>query len=800
MTSCQNIRSILFGTAAVGVALCAFDSPAVAQSGGGSLATADAEIIVTARKRDERLLDVPVTITAIGGAELARAGASDLAKIGQMIPQTRFEKVGGGGSGATFAIRGVGSPSADKGIEQTVAVNIDGVQSSRGKLSVLSFFDVQQVEVLKGPQALFFGKNSPGGVIAVKSANPGKELEGYVRAGYEFVADERFAEAAIGGPVTDTLGVRVAVRAAEMEGWVRNQAQAGPNPFNPDAPLNPGRKRLPGSKELLGRITVAWAPTSDFDMNLKLFGATVRENNEFGAGEVICDSRYTQPTTQGVVDPNGDCKLDGRASHGGLPEALAGAGWPGSRNGDPYQDTDALFATLTTNYRLENFAITLVSGAMWFDSQGYDNYDGTVYARLTGETHEKSKSFSQEVRVASTFDGPFNVTMGGYYETTKRESGGIGGAGLNTPDARNGQNQLWTREEVAHGTTYSLFGQAEWKLLPELTLSGGARFTKESKRLRASNVFVNQSQLLAPGRPASSILLPEGVVVRPRRTDSNVSPEVTLTYKPRQNLMAYVAYRTGYKSGGLSSSSILGPTVTAENMQFEPEKAKGGEIGMKGEFFDRRWTLTATLYRYTFSNLQSTSFDPGPPPIFRLRNAGGARTTGFEATSQFRVNEMLSLSGAIAYNKGRYTSFAGAPCFTGQTLAQGCVSGQQDLTGHQLPYNPTWSGNAGFQFDMPVSDAMKIGFDASAVYGGDYWANTNENPLARQQGFWKLNATVRLHETNDKWELALVGRNLTNERYIVYESDKPGGPSTGGQALVATGRPREVMVQASWRF
>lgn len=101
---------------------------------------------------------------------------------------------------------------------------------------------------------------------------------------------------------------------------------------------------------------------------------------------------------------------------------------------------------------------------------------------------------------------------------------------------------------------------------------------------------------------------------------------------------------------------------------------------------------------------------------------------------------------------------------------------------------------------MPVSDAMKIGFDASAVYGGDYWANTNENPLARQQGFWKLNATVRLHETNDKWELALVGRNLTNERYIVYESDKPGGPSTGGQALVATGRPREVMVQASWRF
>ncbi len=207
-------------------------------AGGPSIGGLD-EIVVTARKRDERLLDVPVAITAIGGAELARAGATDLAKIGQMLPQVRFEKVGGGGSGATFAIRGIGSASGDKGIEQTVAVNIDGVQSSRGKLSVLSMFDVQQIEVLKGPQALYFGKNSPGGVVAVKTVDPGEKFEGYARAGYEFEARERFVEAAAGGPLSDTLGARLALRASKLDGWLENNAAAGPNPFDPAAPTNP---------------------------------------------------------------------------------------------------------------------------------------------------------------------------------------------------------------------------------------------------------------------------------------------------------------------------------------------------------------------------------------------------------------------------------------------------------------------------------------------------------------------------------------------------------------------------------
>ena len=759
------------------------------------------EIVVSARKRDERLLDVPVAITAIGGGELARTGATDLTKIGQMLPQVRFERVGGGGSGATFAIRGIGSASGDKGIEQTVAVNIDGVQSSRGRLSVLSMFDVQQIEVLKGPQALYFGKNSPGGVVAVKTVDPGDKFEGYARAGYEFKARERFVEAAAGGPLSDTLGARLALRASKMDGWIRNQAQAGPNPFNAAAPVNPGHDRIPGSKEVLGRLTLVWKPSDDFDANFKLFAADVKENSEFGAGEVLCSSAYTHPTSYGVADPNGDCRVDGHASWGGLPEALSGAGWPGSRDGDPYQDTGALFSSLKMDYRLENFTITSLTGAYRFNSRGFDNYDGTVYARLTGYTHEKTRQLSEELRVASTFDGPFNASVGGYFETQKRDSGGIGGAGANTPDARNGQNNLWTREEIAHGKTYSMFGQVDFRILPELVLSGGARWTQEKKRLRTGNLFVNQSQLL-PGTaiPARVIMLPEGRVLRPHRSDDNVSPEVSLTWKPQDGLMAYIAYRSGYKSGGLSSTSVLGRAATETNMQFKPEKAKGGEVGMKGEFLDRRLMVTATVYRYKFTNLQSTSLDAGPPAQFLLKNAGAARTTGFEIASQLRATSDLTLNASLAYNDGKYTSFPGASCYAGQTLALGCAPQGQDLTGHQLPYNPKWSGNLGFSYDTAVTDSLKLGVDGTAAFSGAYWANTTENPLARQDDFWRINAVIRVHDADDRWEVALVGRNLTNEYYSVYLTDKPGGPATGGQVLAGVGRTRELGVQGTVRF
>jgi outer membrane receptor protein involved in Fe transport len=774
-------------------------APAFAQASAPATASraTEMEIIVTARKKDERLLDVPVAITAIAGPALARAGISDLATVGNMMPQVRFETVGGGGNGATYAIRGIGSSSGDKGIEQTVAVNIDGVQSSRGRISVLSFFDVQQVEILKGPQALYFGKNSPGGVISIKTAGPGDHFEGFIRSGYEFKADERFIEGAIGGPLSETFGARVAVRATKMDGWVKNVAQPMISPFDPAVSLRPAAARSPGSRQLLGRITLEWKPSPSFDASLKLFAADVKQNSELGPMETICTG--DNASSYGIVDPNSDCKIDGKTSQGALPAEYAGDGWPGSRDGQPFNDTKAYFSSLIMNYRTDSVTLTSVTGGYYLDTEGFDNYDGTIYARLTGWTGEKSKALSQELRLATSFDMPVNFTVGAFYEWQKRNSGGVGGAGVNTPDA-NGIYALWDRSESALGKTYSAFAQADWQITDQLDLSGGVRYTKEKKRGSIVNSYVNQAQLLAPNFPASSILVPQGVILKPQRTDENWSPEVALTYKPMPDLMVYLAYRTGFKSGGISASSVLSVTSTEQNLVFRPEKAKGGEIGMKAQLFNRRVTLIGSVYRYTFSDLQQSAFNAGPPAAFAITNAGKSRTTGFELEGTFRATDALTLSSAIGYNDGKYVEYAGAPCYAGQTAALGCVADQQDLTGEQLPYNPKWSGNVGFGYSLPIMDGMKLGFDGRASYSGKFWANTTNNPLARQDEYIRVDGGMRFYRDDDSWEIALIGRNLTNERYAVYATDKPGGPSTGGQILGVVNRPREILLQGTVRF
>jgi len=194
------------------------------------------EIIVTARKREETLLEVPAAVSAISQSELARANATDLTGISRLVPQLQITGAGSG-NGGSLVMRGIGSSGSDSGLESEVLIDIDGLPTSRGWVTQNAFFDIANVQILKGPQALFFGKNSPAGVVAVKSAGPGTTWQGFASAGYEFVAKERYVEAAVGGPLTSTLGIRVAVRYDGIDGWIRNVAKPITN--NPIQPLYP---------------------------------------------------------------------------------------------------------------------------------------------------------------------------------------------------------------------------------------------------------------------------------------------------------------------------------------------------------------------------------------------------------------------------------------------------------------------------------------------------------------------------------------------------------------------------------
>lgn len=748
-------------------------------------------IIVTARRRNETMLNVPVAVTALSSQEINRYAATDLVKISQMVPQLQIVR-SGAGTGGSFTIRGIGSSPGDAGIEQTVSVNIDGIQISRGRAVMQSFFDVQQIEVLKGPQALFFGKNSPGGVISVKTAEPTNRLQGYARAGYEFKAHERYIEGAIGGPISDTLGIRVAGRASKMDGYIVNSAPARTNPIEPNFALRGGNLRQPAGDSYAGRLTMTWKPTDSFDLTAKLFGNRSEDNAE-SIAEIVCANPNGLPTTSGIPDVYGDCKLNGvRSSNNAPTDPLLLANWPGApADGKHYARFKGVYGSLTGNYRTGPITLTSVTGFYDYDVNTWDNYDYTSIGLVQSVNNDSYHSFSQEFRFASEFDSPLNVVGGAYYEHVSREQETNGRIAPLGPDPRNGKYETWDRPAFNKGETLSGYGQLIYKFGDAVELAGGVRWTHEKKKIKMYHDFLHS-------RFPAGIFLPEGITVAGDFSDTNWSPEATATWHPTRRTTLYVAYKTGYKSGGFSNPSALSANYADINQaRFGSETAKGGEIGAKGSFLDGRLSINAAIYRYTFDGLQLSSFNAATT-TFTIRNAASARTTGAEIETSFTVTPELSLRGSVGYNKARYLEFPTSSCYAGQSAAQGCVGGVQDLSGKSLTRAPDWTVLGGFSYDKPVGGDVAVGLSGDGYYTDEYFTQENQNPVSVQKGFWRFNASLRVHNVDDKWELALIGRNLTNKIYGLSSADKPlGGP---GQISQQPSRPREIVLQGTVRF
>jgi iron complex outermembrane recepter protein len=783
--------------------LLAAPSAVIAQTSGvgsGSDASSDArsgelgEVVVTARKRDEDLVTVPVAINAIGPADIARYDAATLTEIGELVPQVIIAKSGGGGAGASFSIRGVGSSPLDAGIDQTVTLNVDGMQISRGRLLTQSFFDIAQVEVLKGPQALFFGKNSPGGVISLNSFGATADLEVYAQQGYEFNADQRITEGAISGPITDTLGVRVAVRASDMDGYITNEAEPLANPGDPDHPSG-GAAHLsnPGTEEVIGRITIEWHPLDSLAAVLKVLGSKESDNGETSGTELLCSGKpQTLDLLSGtyVTDPNGSCILNGRSSVGAYPPSLA-ADFPNSNGGVPYTNYHSVVTSLKLDYRRENIAWTSVTGYYSYDNQGFDNFSYTAAPGIYGFNLDHSDGLSQEIRAITSFKEPVNFAYGIYYESSGRQTIGEDSVALVPPDPRDNQTNNYTLLSHNRGETYSAFGQIIYDFLPEWELAAGARWTEDHSDLTIGDSFVNQ--FFAPFGLVST----EGTFTSGDYRGTNWSPEATLSYHPVENATLYSAYKTGYKNGGFSNPSILSAGQTAAILEFKPEKAHGGELGYKQAIAGGRVRLSSALYDYTFDDLQLNSFVPNPPS-YLVRNAAAARTTGVEFDSTFQPNESLGLRLMGGYNRAKYLSFSGA-CYPDQSVAEGCaVNGTQNLSGAALVRAPRLNITAGADYERNLTERIQAGGSLDVDYTSGYWMQEDENPVSWQGGFYRLNASLRVHERKNRWEVAFIGRNLNNKYYGINSFDAPFGPPT--QIGVTIGRPREYILQGTVRF
>jgi iron complex outermembrane recepter protein len=767
-----------------------------------------AEVVVTARRREERLIDVPGAVEVVSAAEIENENIVDAKDLTRNVPNllilTTFA-----GTGGTTAIRGITSAAAnsDPGVEPEVAYNIDGINVTQGRVATLGLLDVNRVEVLEGPQALYFGKNSPAGVVSITSVDPGQTLGGYIRVGHEFRLDSDQANAALTIPIRDDLSVRIAGMAQQQRGYLQNQAVPIVDPVFPEY-IDPGavNKYIDGAHQGLVRVGVKYTPTDKLTVLIKSMYAYYYANSD-GADQVnLCAPGLNSVKVNlnfGVtaLDPAyQNCSQSPRAVEGGLNPALA-AHFPGSNGGVPYSQPTMKLDTANINYDLDPLTITSITGYYRLMSHASVGIESSVPFYI-GAQSLAYRQASEELRATTKLSGPINFTFGGYYEDSKYRWEGNNYILPLGADTVTGRIDSETYQDDATDRTWSAFASMDWKLPARLELSGGARWTHEAKLATEQNTYLNDQPEIQFGFP---FFLPVGQQIISPTTGNNVSPEVTLTWHAQPDLNVYGAFKTGYKSGGTSTAEVLDIT-TAALLSFKPEKAIGGELGIKGDLLERTLNFTFDVYNYNFQNLQVTSLSiiPNQPLFFHITNAAGARTQGAELQTNYRLATDFSLRGHLDYNRAFYTDYADAPCSPDQTngAAPGCVflsgTGYQDLTGKQLEFAPKWFGGGGFSYKHDLPGGLQLAFDGDWNYTSSSVRAYGLAYFGVQGGYSIVNSSVRLVNPAKGWEFALSGTNLTD--VVTYsEMFNQNGFPTGAYSGLR-GAPREVMLSFNYTF
>ncbi|HUN58525.1 MAG TPA: TonB-dependent receptor [Candidatus Binataceae bacterium] len=745
------------------------------------------EIVVTARKKTESLLSAPVDVSALTSQAIQQLNLDDVEKISAEVPQLKLIKAYSG-SGAVFSIRGVGSAPIDSGIAQSVALQIDGAQLSQGDLVNLGLFDLDEVQVLKGPQALYFGKNSSAGVVSFTSKGPTDQVEGYGKVAYEFESRQPLIEGAIGGPLTDTFGARVAVRARSESGNTFNNVPAVTDPILGVA-IAPQSGRVPNEHELDGRVTLEWKPTSDFTATAKLLGQHYHDNGpDAQYSYVACAPGQKTPTVLGVPIPGGACSFQGPNLDNGYFPDIEAVGIPGVSSGAPFSDQDTTINTLRLVYTQPLYSVTSISSYAYYDFGSFGANVGPL-PYFGGFNGIKFNQESEELRLATTLNGPLNFQAGAYYEANSLLNTGYRYLGPFGPDPVTGAWYTSASAVKLDGHSISPFIEASYQILSNLEFSGGARYTDDQKGIsHLGNSFVHAG---------ATFLQPEGVFTSGSFSDNNWSPEATLTYHVTQDIMTYVAYKTGFKSGTYGMPSVISNGQTADTTKMLPEKSHGEELGVKGEFLDHTLRVLGDIYTYDFSDLQTVSFN-GQTVSYIYANAAESRTRGVELETEWRALPELTLDAKVGYNKANFVSYATAQCYGGQTPAQGCVGGEQNLSGAPLPHSSLVSGVAGFNYDHPVGNYHVVLY-GNANYNTRFNASEINIPHAEEGGFGTYDAGVRTGPKAGPWEVALYGRNLGNKFWFTTVNDSAGG-APGDLSAPSIAGGREVWIEARYKY
>jgi outer membrane receptor protein involved in Fe transport len=764
-------------------------------------------IMVTARKVREDVQNVPAAVFTLGAEEIERFDISSLEKAASMTPGLVITR-GNSGSGASINVRGIGPNFSSIGIEQSVAVVVDGVYYGQGRVIDESFFDIGQIELLKGPQALYWGKNSTAGVVSITTENPTRQRERIGRIGYEFGSATPMVGFVVSEPVNERLGLRLAVNARDMRGgYVRNEAtattyttiDAATGVQTDHAVPAPANADLPAERVVAARFTAAYTPQAGTEFVLKA-SADRRKSGSTSWN----DRLWICPN-----DSNGEPCGKGFAvrQNPAPPDIAAARPYLNQYGGQLYTLYDSRSVTLKADKTLGKAVLSSITNYQRFDYSAVSDYDFTAAPQIFSDEHDRYHAWSEELRLNTTFDQPVNFMLGLYLQGTKlvfAQGSHLFGS-ENSAASPSDRYLAFSKDSATRGRTGAVYGQLSWKFRPGWEYVLGGRYTDERKKSYFVQPYVN---------PFFAPVYPAGARFDADQHFHNFSPATTLTWKPERDVTLYAGYKTGYKSGGFSNSatiSVFGNGLS--DLAFNPEKVKGVEAGAKATLLDNRLRVNLDAYHYKYSALQIDFYDAQRLTLMTT-NAGSATVKGLELAAEYLPQAIsgLKVMGTAQYNVARYRNYI-APCYSGQSQAQGCLpigpggALRQDLSGRPTANAPLWTASLGADYTQPLGPALMLGLAGRVRYSGSYSASPFGHPLAVQSSYVNLDAAVRLFTADDRWQVSLVGKNLTNKFVVTSTFDQAG---TGSPSGAATGTPanqfglsappRTVMLELTARF
>jgi Outer membrane receptor proteins, mostly Fe transport len=642
-----------------------------------------------------------------------------------------------------FTLRGVGFYDTSLGSYPTASVYLDQVPLPFPVLTTLTAFDLERIEVLKGPQGTLFGQNSTGGAINYIAAKPTSNLEAGVEASYGRF-NHFIGNAYISGPLSDTLRARIAVRGAHGGAWQKSYTRDDEN----------GRVR-----ELAGRLLVDWEPSETVTFQLNLNGW--QDKSDPLAVQYLAFNEQAVSNTQIVRD------------YPRSPLTARAADW--STDNGMFMNRKFAQASLRGDIELGGgLTLTSISAYSRFNQRGAMDQDGMDLRDIDLRSFGgRIRSVSQELRISNDPAGPFRFIVGGNYSRDKvyyienlfySDSSAFYNFGITTSENYSDQKMR----------NLAAFGNVEFDIGDRLTIKGGIRYTDSRRKATICNrdggdglssaLFTDFSRLLSgdPTRPAlgptDCFVLDENFHNGPEffgeLNEDNVSWRAGLDYKPTDDFLVYANVSKGYKAG------TFGNINASSTAQFTPavqESILNYEGGVKAQFADRRVSLNGALFYMDYRNkqLRSKLIDGTFGILDAIINIPKSHLQGFELELQARPTRGLSFGAALTYVDSEIDRYTG--------VNAGGV--QADFAGTSVPFTPKWQGATNIRADIPLSNGLNLFGGVQLTYRSATNAIVGETPLYKIDDYALLDLQLGIEQPDGRWKATLWGKNVTNTYY-----------------------------------